>query len=193
LQILKPKIMKKIIFFIVLLLGILSCRTTKIATEISTPAPVSGAIITPTNFSDPTTWLLGYFDPEQLRETPYSTWNNKGFSEYSYNEEVLEKLREINTGDLNIKIVMGTWCPDSRREVPRFMRVLDGWDFPVSKVKFIGVDDRKLSPVGEYDKLGILRVPTFIIYKNNIEAGRIIENPTTSLEQDILNILKKDK
>jgi len=33
------------------------------------------------------------------------------------------------------------------------------------------------------------RVPTFIIFKNNIEAGRIIENPLTSLEQDMVNIL----
>jgi hypothetical protein len=69
------------------------------------------------------------------------------------------------------------------------MRILDVWKFPVSMVTFIGVDNAKLSPVGEYDKLDIQRVPTFIIYKNNIEAGRIIENPTTSLEQDMVNIL----
>ena len=84
---------------------------------------------------------------------------------------------------------MGTWCPDSRREVPRFMRILDVWKFHLTKVTFIGVDNAKLSPVGEYEKLKIQRVPTFIIYKNNIEAGRIIENPVTSLEQDMVNIL----
>ena len=60
-------------------------------------------------------------------------------------------------------------------------------------VTFIGVDNAKLSPVGEYDKLDIQRVPTFIIYKNNIEAGRIIENPTTSLEQDMVNILTRNE
>ena len=185
--------MKKLIFFIFLSFLILSCKTAKVATEMSTPAAPSENTITPTDFSDPTTWLLGYFEPVQLREVPYSTWYNKGFGDYTFNEGVLQKLKEINTGDLTIKIVMGTWCPDSRREVPRFMRVLDEWDFPVNKVQFIGVDDHKLSPVGEYEKLGILRVPTFIIYKNNIEAGRIIENPKTSLEQDIINILSTDK
>jgi hypothetical protein len=60
-------------------------------------------------------------------------------------------------------------------------------------VNFIGVDNSKLSPVAEYDSLHIERVPTFIIYKNNIEAGRIIENPVTSLEQDILDILTGKK
>jgi hypothetical protein len=69
------------------------------------------------------------------------------------------------------------------------MKVLDAWQFPDAKVTFIGVDDAKQSPVGEYVNLDIKRVPTFIIYKNNIEAGRIIENPTTSLEQDMVNIL----
>ena len=84
---------------------------------------------------------------------------------------------------------MGTWCPDSRREVPRFMRILDMCKFPLDKVTFIGVDNTKLSPIGDYDKLNIERVPTFIFLKNKIEVGRIIENPKTSLEQDMINIL----
>jgi hypothetical protein len=76
--------------------------------------------------------------------------------------------------------------------VPRFLHVLDLWKFPPERVIFIGVDDAKKSPVGEYEGLGIQRVPTFIFYKNNIEAGRIIENPATSLEQDIVNILTRN-
>jgi hypothetical protein len=60
-------------------------------------------------------------------------------------------------------------------------------------VTFIGVDNAKLSPVGEYVKLDIQRVPTFILYKNNVEAGRIIENPVTSLEQDMINILTRNE
>jgi len=58
---------------------------------------------------------------------------------------------------------------------------------------FIGVDDIKNSPVGEYVNLGIERVPTFIFYVNNIEAGRIIENPVTSLEKDMVNILTRNE
>ncbi len=141
------------------------------------------------NYADQTTWLLGYFKPDQLTHYPYSTWYLTGFDYYQPNNEAIAKLLNINKDDITIKVVMGTWCPDSRREVPRFMKVLDAWKFPVSNVTFIGVDDAKQSPVGEYIKLDIHRVPTFIIYKNNIEAGRIIENPATSLEQDMVNIL----
>jgi thiol-disulfide isomerase/thioredoxin len=84
---------------------------------------------------------------------------------------------------------MGTWCPDSRREVPRFMRVLTVIGFPADKAELIGVDNSKIAPVENYASLDIKRVPTFIVYKNNIEVGRIIENPATSLEQDMVNIL----
>jgi hypothetical protein len=38
--------------------------------------------------------------------------------------------------------------------------------------------------VGEYENPDIEKVPTFIFYVNNVEAGRIIENPVTSLEMD---------
>ena len=127
-----------------------------------------------------------------LTRPPHSEWYQKGYEEYQPDNEAVNKLTAISKDNLTIKIVMGTWCPDSRREVPRFMRILDLWKFPPEKVTFIGVDNAKLSPVGEYEKLDIQRVPTFIFYKNNVEAGRIIENPVTSLEQDMVNILTRE-
>src|SRR5450759_447487 len=187
--------MKKIYFpFFILLVLFSNCKPTKPLASHRPEAVAKPAIVTDIappeiNFHDQTTWLLGYFNQDQLTHYPYSTWYLKGFDDYQIKTDVINKLLDINKDDVSIKIVMGTWCPDSRREVPRFMRVLDAWQFPVTKLTFIGVDDTKQSPVGEYIKLDIQRVPTFIIYKNNIEAGRIIENPTTSLEQDMVNIL----
>jgi len=171
------------------------CKTIKPAAAskpemVQTSQPVKEAAPASVNFSEQTTWLLGYFSRDRLVREPYASWYLKGYNDYQFNSDVVNKLTDISKDGLTIKIVMGTWCPDSRREVPRFMRILDLWQFPVANVIFIGVDNAKLSPVGEYEKLDIQRVPTFIIYKNNIEAGRIIENPTTSLEQDIVNILK---
>jgi len=146
-----------------------------------------------TNFSEQTTWVLGYFPRDRITRPPHSEWFLKGYDDYMIKSDVVNILTDIPKDNLSIKIVMGTWCPDSRREVPRFMRVLDIWQFPADRITFIGVDNAKLSPVGEYEGLGIERVPTFIFYKNNIEAGRIIENPVTSLEQDMVNILTRNE
>jgi thiol-disulfide isomerase/thioredoxin len=183
---------------VALLILFTGCRSIKPAAEISKPAnnepvPVSGNVPAQPDFSDPATWLIGYFEPGRLSQEPYSTWFTKGFDDYQLNTEALNKLMDKSKAGVSIKIVMGTWCPDSRREVPRLMRVLDIWQFPLSGVIFIGVDDAKHSPVGDYDKLDIQRVPTIIIYKNNIEAGRIIETPGTSLEQDIVDILSRNE
>jgi hypothetical protein len=179
------------VLFLVCLMG---CKTVKPgagtnSNALHTTVNNADAATQGVNYSDQTNWLLGYFDPVQFTREPHSEWYIKGYDDYQVNTAAINKLIETNKDGVSIKIVMGTWCPDSRREVPRFMRILDIWDFPPAKVTFIGVDNAKLSPVGEYDTLEIQRVPTFIVYKNNNEAGRIIENPVTSLEQDMVNIL----
>jgi len=117
------------------------------------------------NFAEQSTWLLGYFNLNRLTSYPYSSWYMKEYDGYQFNSDAVNKLADINKDSLTIKIVLGTWCPDSRREVPRFMRILNIWQFSDTKVTFIGVDDTKVAPVGEYDNLNIKRVPTFIIYK----------------------------
>jgi thiol-disulfide isomerase/thioredoxin len=191
--------MKRIKFLLVLLLIWSSgCKTIKHVSETSpdvilVPLPVPDPEPAGINYSEQSTWVLGYFNLDRLTSEPHSMWYFKGYDEYRFKSEVVNQLLEIQKDDLSIKIILGTWCPDSRREVPRFMRILNIWQFPVTKITFIGVDNAKLSPVSEYPDLNIERVPTFIIYKNNIEAGRIIENPTTSLEQDIVNILTRNE
>ncbi|MCE5347066.1 MAG: thioredoxin family protein [Bacteroidales bacterium] len=179
--------MKNSILSILLFLIFTGCSTVKIkqGTTVDAAQPSDAEVY----FSKQETWLLGYFNPDRLTQEPYSSWYVKGFEVYQTDTVAINKLMEINKDSLSLKVVMGTWCPDSRREVPRFMKIMDIWKFPVSKITFIGVDNEKLSPMGEYSKLDIQRVPTFIIFRNNIEAGRIIENPTTSLEQDLVNIL----
>jgi thiol-disulfide isomerase/thioredoxin len=184
---------KFMLFAALAAIGLTGCGTGKPALEnLSAGKPTADNTAT-TNFNEPSTWLLGYINLFQFKGMPHSDWYIKGFDAYNPDPAVIEKLKEISYEDLTIKIVMGTWCPDSRREVPRFMKILEMWGFPSEKVTFIGVDNTKNAPVGGYDELGIERVPTFIIMKNKIEKGRIIENPVTSLEQDMLNILTRNE
>jgi thiol-disulfide isomerase/thioredoxin len=171
-----------------------SCKTTKSVAETNISAvqpPVQN--VQPVNFSEASTWLIGYFPVSRLNMEPYSEWFVKGMDGYSCNPHAVDTLKSLSKEGLSIKIILGTWCPDSRREVPRFMRIIKEINFPETSIKFIGVDNMKFSPVDNYDELGIERVPTFIFYRNNIETGRIIENPTTSLEQDMVNILIRNE
>jgi thiol-disulfide isomerase/thioredoxin len=186
--------MKTSLFTLILMLaGAISCKTSKvIEPKVPDAKPVSEQVVQ-VNYSDPPTWLLGYFGLNRFNAEPHSAWFVKGMTEYSFNTQSVDTLKGINTGGLSIRIVLGTWCPDSRREVPRFMRILKDIDFPADRVAFLGVDNMKIAPIDNYEALGIERVPTFIFYKNNVEIGRIIENPVTSLEQDMVNILTRNE
>lgn len=183
--------MKSIYFILILILSVsFSCKTGKPLSQTGTAADIpQEQPVVQTNYSDASTWIIGNFKANRLSQEPHSAWFIKGMDEYAGNRQAIDSLKAMNREAVTIKIVLGTWCPDSRREVPKFMRILKEIDFPADKVIFIGVDNMKFSPIDNYNALDIERVPTFIFYKNNIEAGRIIENPTTSLEQDMLNIL----
>jgi thiol-disulfide isomerase/thioredoxin len=185
--------MRKSFIIIIVIALCTSCRTTKPAADVVSSVDQPELKEQGTDFSEQSTWLLGYFNPGRFSQPPHSEWYLKGFDEYKPLQEVIERLKATGSNEVSIQIVMGTWCPDSRREVPRFMKVLDLWGFPGEKITFIGVDNEKLSPVGDFDKLDIQRVPTFIILKNKIETGRIIENPVSSLEQDLSDILTRNE
>jgi thiol-disulfide isomerase/thioredoxin len=184
----------RIITLIIIALAAAGCRSTKTAsTENTVPATVAPVTDEAAghvwDFRDATTWLLGEINPSRLLKPPYDSWYLEGFAGYVPDEKIMDELKKIDMSDYTITIVLGTWCPDSRREVPRFMKIIDLWGFPEEKIKFIGVDINKVAPLADYSALGIERVPTFIFYKNNSEKGRIIEVPVTSLEQDTRDIL----
>jgi len=189
--------MKKLLFLIMLVaLAASGCRSSKTAATdnraaVSPPAAADDAQAHVWDFRDATTWILGDFNPARLFESPHSAWYSPGFESYVPDQAIMEELKQIDISDYSITIVLGTWCPDSRREVPRFMKIADLWGFPENKIRFIGVDINKIAPLADYPALGIERVPTFIFYKNNSEVGRIIEVPVTSLEQDTRDILRR--
>ena len=91
-----------------------------------------------------------------------------------------------------IKIVFGSWCGDSKVNVPNFLKILDNLQFKQKNIEFIAVDGSKKAENGIIDGLDIKRVPTFIVLdKSGKELGRIIEGPKTTLEGDLLEIYKK--
>lgn len=187
----------RIIMLIMAVLAAAGCRSSRTASTENTVPPPSAPVADEAaghvwDFRDASTWLLGEINPSQLLKPPYDSWYLEGLASYIPDEKIMEELRKFDISDYTITIVLGTWCPDSRREVPRFMKIVDLWGFPADKIKFIGVDINKVAPLADYPALGIERVPTFIFYKNNSEKGRIIEVPVTSLEQDTRDILARE-
>jgi thiol-disulfide isomerase/thioredoxin len=127
--------------------------------------------------------------PRSVFQSPaYASWYDTTYSNYELNEEYVDKLTGMNE-NIEILVVYGMWCGDSRREMPRFFKIIDSIKFPSEKITLIAVDRTMLIPPNVKEEYGITNVPTFIIKYKGMEVGRIIESPKTSLEQDIFEYL----
>lgn len=140
--------------------------------------------------------LMGTITQEKLLEQPYNSWFKPNYDNYKVDQNLLFQVSP-KLNNYKLLLFLGTWCGDSKREVPRFLKILEAADFPMENLKIVAVDGRKdnykKSPNGEEWGLNILRVPTIIFYKNGREMNRIIETPNNTLEADMLKILTTEE
>ncbi|GAB1418779.1 thioredoxin family protein [Bacteroidales bacterium] len=111
------------------------------------------------------------------------------YHNYKPDSSIVDEI-ETRISGIVIHVVFGSWCGDSKEQVPRFLKLLDQLNtFP--EIYFTAVDSGKKGLQTDVTSLNIERVPTFIIYRNQSEIGRIVETPIESLEKDLLGILQK--
>ena len=104
------------------------------------------------------------------------------------NYEVTDQINLSDLEDISIVIMFGTWCHDSKREVPRMLRILDSAGVGTEQISLIGVDINKTEPKGREKLYNLRNTPTLILLKNGKEVGRIIERPNVSLEADLIGL-----
>ena len=142
-----------------------------------------------------TPFLLGKIDKNGLTSDQYNSWFSKNYKDYQVDQALISELKS-KLADFNITLFMGTWCGDSKKEVPRFYKILEACNFPEDQLTVIAVSKKpymyKQSPNHEEAGLNIHRVPTIIFYKNRKEINRIVEHPVETLEKDMLNIVTKN-
>ena len=133
--------------------------------------------------------MIGYCTLAGITDTLFNSSFRNEYAAYIPNPEIANQVSSLLDG-ISMTIVLGTWCSDSREQVPRFMKVLNvaGNDAPVPLL--ICVDSDKKAGDVSLEGMNITKVPTFIIFHNKRELGRIIETPQTTIEQDLYLILR---
>ena len=143
-------------------------------------------------FEDPNTgkpMLLGPISIEELQQDPFGEWYQIESEGYEVDTELTNAID--NPSQYSYEVFLGTWCGDSRREVPRMEKILSEMGVDIAMVSIIAVDRDKVSPNGEHESKDIRYVPTLIVSKDNQEIGRIVESPsseTATLESDLFEI-----
>lgn len=135
---------------------------------------------------DNTEMLYGEISQEQLF-FDYPDWKEIE-AQYNPKPEIAKKISEFKD-ELTVKVFLGTWCGDSRRNVPRFLKSVEKNDH--FHLQMWAVDRHKKLDSNLTEKFNIKRVPTFIFLDDTVEVGRITEHPSKSIEEDIFEILNK--
>ncbi|MBX7151360.1 thioredoxin family protein [bacterium] len=135
--------------------------------------------------------LIGDFTQNELMNE--FTIFKASFDSYQPSQNAIDFLKSFSN-NLSIETYLGTWCSDSKRDVPPFLKIFAMANNPHIQCHLHGVDRTKRDKNGETSRLGISHVPTMIFYVNGKELGRIVENPFhETLEEDILDILSKQR
>ncbi len=134
--------------------------------------------------------IKGIFDRSVLEHDSTFTWYKTNYESYAVDPTTLREITTLSD-DIHFVLVVGTWCGDSKREVPHLFKIFDAAKISEDQLLMLGVDRSKKSPDGLTDKYNIQRVPTLIVLKGDQELGRIVEYPRETLERDIVRILQK--
>lgn len=175
--------MKKIIL-ILAAITLASCGTQKTVKDQAKPEIIE----LPQTVTTPDGHLYGFQNRQAFMEAPFETWFTSRYEAYTLDEETKSILKK-EMKDVKIRAYMGTWCGDSKRETPMLYRLLDEVSFKEKNLTMITVDRSKKEPVELVSGYDIVRVPTFIFYRDGKEIGRYVERPRESLEQDVLKIV----
>lgn len=118
-------------------------------------------------------------------------WFNRGVESYKPDSAAINFLKK-NIGDYRLVVAMGTWCSDSHIMIPALYKIMQQCNYPMNKYYMFGVNRAKESLNAESKLYAITKAPTIIVYKGNIEKGRIVETVQKSVEQDLQAIITAD-
>ena len=65
--------------------------------------------------------LVGITERNAFELPDFSDWYDAEYTGYEPDEFIIKQINNLNDS-IYIQIFMGTWCGDSRREVPRFIK-----------------------------------------------------------------------
>ncbi len=134
--------------------------------------------------------LLGTVTRADMQKASYCDWLEGGYHTYTPEADVLRPYA-AQLKRTQFTVYMGTWCGDSRRELPRLLRILDELGVPEKNVQIIALQrtPTKQGINGEEQNQHIHHVPAIVALKDGKEIGRITERPVVTLERDLAQIV----
>lgn len=134
--------------------------------------------------------VTGHFTRSVLTaDSAMNTWFSTRYRTYEPDAADLRAVAAAAEG-VRFVVILGTWCGDSKREVPHLFRIADMAGIPDERIELYGVDRSKKGTDGVEERYHLERVPTIVVERQGKEVGRIVEMPVETLEKDLRIILE---
>jgi hypothetical protein len=115
----------------------------------------------------------------------------ESLEEASPDEKDARALATVKPG-AEVTVYFGAWCDDCQRELPRFLKAVDiAGDVPFT-YELIGVDKYFRADEASVDPMDIPAVPYFVVERNGQVVGTVVEQPTETIERDLLLLLQEE-
>ncbi|HEY7159836.1 MAG TPA: thioredoxin family protein, partial [Acidobacteriota bacterium] len=101
---------------------------------------------------------------------------NQNYVDYVPKSDPVQAIHNCSQ-PVEIKVIFGDWCKDSKKHVPAFIKTMEFADNKAIQIVYINVDRQKKEPADLLQSLDIQSVPTFIVYSQGKEIGRVVESP----------------
>jgi len=136
--------------------------------------------------------LIGQVDEIGLSQSVFvEDWEDR-VDIYAPDKVVAKQIKKYlkKHEEISIRVFFASWCGDSKEHIPDFVKLCQ--KAKIKDVQYYALSRMKSMPNMDEDKYQIEYVPTFIVYREGLEIGRIIETPEVSLEKDLWKLLAKE-
>lgn len=134
--------------------------------------------------------LDGRLNRAQLNVLVKENWLTINYKSYKLDSSTYKNLVQTDLDSLSFLIFAGSWCSDTKLELPRFLKVIDTLNLGKNPLDMYFLDLNKKSKFVTPSVYNISLVPTFVVLRAGKEIGRIEETPKESIEKDVLKILR---
>lgn len=117
--------------------------------------------------------LIGYINKSDFLNGKHSDWFSANYKNYQPNKKIVQKISK-KLKNISKKAFIGSWCHDSKRELPRFYKIMESAALDLNiNFQMVGISIGKKTPDNLQEGYEIKHTPTFIFYKKGKEIGKI--------------------
>ena len=135
--------------------------------------------------------IKGMLTKYLLSNDPSFSWYAPAHDGFKADSTLVDKMA-AGAGKVQLFVFGGTWCDDSQYILPRFFKMQELSGLPDSTISFFGVNRNKKTLGGIAEALQVTHVPTFIVFRNGKESGRVVEyGKTGKWDAELAEMIKQ--